>query len=447
MIRYRPFLRKQLGMMFFVSAAFLLVGAFIAWTHHNQAAADAALAQLREQPEYKQASAAMERRNAGVTPPSSAPAVPSPGPSLDLAYDAAAKDPGWKEFLASSSKPDRGADELARLQQFLEKHQALLSQIRALAAAGRPWYTLDLSDRAHLALKHLTPMRDFARLLRADLAVSIQQGAAGAAFEDLQAILQLGEILRDEPLLISQMFRCAVEGIAVDALLACPPGSFAPAQVQELQAALRSLQYREPLRESLLYESAWGASFFDAARGGASLGHALGEENSFSSFMLDLYGGPLGRPLLALDEADYARGMQQYALAAALPYYQAKPQLDDIESRMGNLPAWRLLTPTLLPGANGISANVARAEALRDVSYLGLGVELYQREHGEYPADLSLIASRERFTDPFTGEPYVYRPGTGNFLLYSLGYNQQDDHGVHHFRQGDIVWRGREVTP
>ncbi len=61
---------------------------------------------------------------------------------------------------------------------------------------------------------------------------------------------------------------------------------------------------------------------------------------------------------------------------------------------------------------------------------------------GEFPSQLPDLGKNA--IDPYTGEPFVYRPRPGGFLLYSLGFNRKDNGGVDFRDNGrpvDIVIR------
>ena len=80
----------------------------------------------------------------------------------------------------------------------------------------------------------------------------------------------------------------------------------------------------------------------------------------------------------------------------------------------------------------------------------GLALLRHKAAHGAYPATLAEIDPEflaEIPSDPFTGQPLVYRPEADGFALYSLGENLQDDGGTEETKDSyeskafDIVWR------
>jgi hypothetical protein len=75
-----------------------------------------------------------------------------------------------------------------------------------------------------------------------------------------------------------------------------------------------------------------------------------------------------------------------------------------------------------------------RARAARDSLPLAIAVKRYQLERGELPDDLDELVVAGYLpalpADPFSGASYVYRKQGGDFLLYSLGEDFDDDAGV-----------------
>jgi len=140
------------------------------------------------------------------------------------------------------------------------------------------------------------------------------------------------------------------------------------------------------------------------------------------------------------------------AEAARLPYFEARPLLEDIEESVLDLPRTRWVTRCLLHAdqdsswyIRGLFKIQAQHEAAVDLMRMGLLLEQYYVDHGCYPERLDAIAEGLGGSvpvDPFTGEPFHYTPQADTFLLYSVGVDLEDDGGRHDYRDGDLVWRG-----
>jgi len=153
---------------------------------------------------------------------------------------------------------------------------------------------------------------------------------------------------------------------------------------------------------------------------------------------------------LRQDEADYAQLMTRLIHAAEMPYYAALDEIEAVEHILENFSLHRYLTDMSIPHAVTQFSRVAELQTEVDLARVGLLIELHHAEHGVYPEHLSALAPELGGAvpvDPFTGQPYRYRPEEDGFTLYSLGSNIQDNGGRHDHSDGDIVWRGVAQLP
>jgi hypothetical protein len=84
---------------------------------------------------------------------------------------------------------------------------------------------------------------------------------------------------------------------------------------------------------------------------------------------------------------------------------------------------------------------------------VAIGLERYRLAHGEYPESLDALAPQffdKLPHDVINGQPLHYRrTSDGQFVLYSVGWNETDDGGVVGLHKdgrvdrdtGDWVWR------
>jgi hypothetical protein len=106
------------------------------------------------------------------------------------------------------------------------------------------------------------------------------------------------------------------------------------------------------------------------------------------------------------------------------------------------------------PEVVGTAQKIAVAQTSVDMARTACALERYHLAHSEYPEMLDALAPQ--FTekiphDVINGQPLHYRrTDDGNFLLYSVGWNETDDGGVVvlgttgrlvDLKKGDWVWR------
>jgi hypothetical protein len=117
----------------------------------------------------------------------------------------------------------------------------------------------------------------------------------------------------------------------------------------------------------------------------------------------------------------------------------------------------------LLPALGNAVKKFARAQSSVDLARVAIALERYRLAHGEYPESLDALAPQFVAKVPHdviggqssqgsgsAGRPLHYRrTSDGQFVLYSVGWNETDDGGVvgltkggaADISKGDWVWR------
>jgi len=356
----------------------------------------------------------------------------------------------WKEIEETVlKKPPKEwtADDWAQAKAFMDEARDLIHEIRRLAEMGGPAYELDFSKGYAIELPHLAQLRELTRLLGTDALVQARQGDYGEAVEDFVAGMKLATgTLADEPILISQLVRIAMDGIVwVYAQDALPPEGISPELVRRLIEYAGRIDCRDSFADSFSGEGMFGLGMFEQMREGTAIPDLFPNRSTLENLGLNLYSSAFARPWLNMDEEAFAETIGRLGDASRLPYYEAKPLLEQIQRDVEDLPRTRVLSREFLPSLTRAVEAQARNEAQLDLLQMGLSIEQYHVRNGTYPTTLDAIASDVGGrvpVDPFTGQPYIYKPSGRSFLLYSVGSNAVDDGGKYDYRTGDIVWRG-----
>ncbi len=342
---------------------------------------------------------------------------------------------------------------------FIEETQDFLGLVREAAAAGGPIYPLDFSKGMEMEAPHLKKVRDMVRLLHVDAMYQAAHGRMDTYVADITAMFQFSDALSAEPLLISHLMRMAVMNIAFDAVASGPNArELGTEHVARLQERTASASAREAFADSFAGEAQMALAMFDSIREGAdsiewiAVPAVLPDKVPLAErLVLALYESPLGGALVSADELEFVQGVDALVSANRLPLYQAREYIQAAQEQCDRLPRRRVFTRLLLPSLVRGSQAQARAEAMMDLTRLGLEMEQYHAETGQLPQSLNEVAARLGESvpiDPYTGESYIYRPAGDSFQLYSVGQNLMDDGGTHDPRDGDIVWRGEaQRTP
>lgn len=357
----------------------------------------------------------------------------------------------WRELYMQLR--DRGADRLSPeqirdLRLLIADHEQLLEDIRQLAKRGGPAYPINFDNNIKTILPHLSPMREFARMLAASAAIRARDGDYEAAVRDIIAGMQLADALAQEPVLVSQLVRWAMYNEVMRPLQRdMPPGQLPPHLVEEIAQHAARAGDRQPLVQSMQGEQYFVYEFFNETEQAnwPDYGQIFAGDGLATRAARFAYESPIMQPFRNLDAASYSRLSAQLVESMRLPYYEARPLLESIRNDVDSLARYNVATRAFVPAILRINEAHARFEAQIDLLQIGLAVESRYHDSGTYPESLDEL-SIGVLTDPHTGRPYHYQSTGDTFTIYSIGVNTVDDGGRHDFRDGDIVWRGEEPT-
>ncbi len=356
--------------------------------------------------------------------------------ALNVAVETA-EESGWNELAEEISNTDGPwpPDLAARVKAWLDAHQELLAQARALAARGADVQIADYSMKAiQDSIARFGDLRGVARLL----VLAAQAEAVDGRIDDAVGLLidaiAVGDLTGAAPLVISQMSRTASYRIVLDtAEQLLSQHNLSSAQLDQLDHALQHAGQRNQFAAAIANEAQLGTSTFDGIR--------------------DSPVGGIVRPLVNMNEASYIEGMTALAEVAAQPYYEGVTRRDEAQRTSQDLPFTHFISRNLLrfvqPALLRSMEDQARHEAGVDMARIAIALEREYRTNGGFPSSLDAIARHVGETipvDPFTGQSFQYRIDGAGFTLYSVGSNLTDDGGAEDGRNGDIVWHGGDST-
>lgn len=354
-----------------------------------------------------------------------------------------------EQELQGKSLQERTDEDWARAKSILDQNRELILEIRHLAEVGGPAHILDFSKGLAMELPHLAKVRGLARILREDALAQSRSGNMEEAAADIMAALKLSRVTKDEPVLISQLVRFAICGVACQtAQDALPAQGLAPDIARTLIDYAANVSYRDSFADSFSGEGTCGLGSFDKLRNGDP--SDFSPSSTWEQIGLQLYSSAFARPLVNMDEEAYTETLTRMGEISWLPYYEAKPQMDALEHDIENMSRLRVMSRTMLPALTRAIDAEARNETSLRLLQVGLSIEQYHNQNGAWPDSLDALAPSFGGNvpmDPYTGRPFVYKPTQDNFVLYSVATNGVDDDGKFDYRQGDIVWRGTPVKP
>ncbi|MCL6475938.1 MAG: hypothetical protein K6U75_12905 [Firmicutes bacterium] len=261
--------------------------------------------------------------------------------------------------------------------------------------------------------------RQFARLYIVQATLLAQQGKTAQALDAyLDAFAFLEKILNG-----GNVLHLTFHFMATSDLFQAIPALIPRLNAQDAERGARRLEQllaNEYSLEKLLEQEfrVWLTGWQRTVRG-----------QSLRGFRLDLPKSDLEREMLYLPKAPLSQAAQQYVQQwlqqVKLPYSQQQfvpypPALQQLGREL------------VVREPEGIALAIARytyTRARLRLLYTTLRLEAYRKSRGRYPASLKELGDSPYFTDPFSNQPFVYRPQGDRYMLYSVGPNGKDDGG------------------
>ncbi|MFH1548568.1 MAG: hypothetical protein ABID32_04580 [Candidatus Omnitrophota bacterium] len=133
------------------------------------------------------------------------------------------------------------------------------------------------------------------------------------------------------------------------------------------------------------------------------------------------------------------------------PYWQAYEGLGKIDEDIKNLQDKNLLSNIISSSNQRMYMSEALCDARLGIAEIAIANKIYNKKYGEYVGILSQLIPEilpSLPLDPFSGKDYVYKKKDKGFIVYSVGDNMKDDNGTKRtyeknspaYENYDIVW-------
>jgi len=369
------------------------------------------------------------------------PSYPEGQDSDEAKREAAAGDSLFDKLEADDY--DNLLEDIELLRPYLARQEEGLKLLVEAASRDKCDFNVDYSQGFETDLSHLANSRRAARVLGFAAVVAAADGDADAAAKYSWALFTIGNHLAYESLTISQLVRCAIFGIGygylgdVSSLCGIPP---------EWRARLSKEFSRYTDWDTwvnMTYERIMALADMETwVEGKARFGDyetllARPAPEIFAGLLTWLlFDSRLLGPLVAkMNAIKYLQLSEEYDQLQRNPSYQ----LSDEYWAFADEPDWPRIyavaygfaSPWGLARARGEMRKV-RAKAI--VAQVGLALSTCKDETGSYPGRLSALAPTfldEVPLDPYSDEPLIYRREGEGFVVYSVGYDGEDDGGVY----------------
>jgi hypothetical protein len=358
----------------------------------------------------------------------------------------------------------------------LSKYDSVVEDLRAAAKLPASRFPLeyDKEDPAAILLPHLAALKRSSQFLQLRALAELQAGQNEAALADVKLSLRLAEAIRTEPFIISHLVRLAILQIALQPVWeGLADHRWSDAQLAALDAELAQLDFLADYEFTVRSEPAFHIRLIDYLEQkrsryqefvtlfSSNSQHDADVLNNFTAAAI-FYLAPKGW----FDQNKIALVQRRQNWDASIvddPQQTFSPKLalagEAAQSAMTYSPF--NFFARLEGFLDNYAQKVARGQTAVNLARVAVALERFRLAHGEFPETLAPLAPPflEKIPhDVIGGQPLIYRrTGDGQFVLYSVGWNETDDGGVvgtqksHDPRdesdnrldlsQGDWVWR------
>jgi hypothetical protein len=374
----------------------------------------------------------------------------------------------------------------------LSKFDPVIEQLRQDSAKPYSRFPLQYDGMpAAILLPHLAAEKRFAQVLQLRAIAELQNGESEKALDDVKLMLRLTDASRTESILISHLVRIAILNLTLQPIWeGLANHQWSDTQLAELSSELAKLDFLADHQFVIRGERAFSIADIEFLRHLHDYPQDLDLKRPRFYFLAPFFSLMQMFSNLSSDEEHQWKDLQMLALG-----FGPSGWLDQNELRIAQFDTkWYLpivdedaetISPAkvraadnalnqaikhqtpenvfetlFIPGLGSTAEKFAYAQSSADLARVAIALERYRLAHGEYPQSLDALVPQfmEKIPhDVIGGQPLHYRrTDDGQFVLYSVGWNETDDGGVvvtkavgmnnnrtpiWDISQGDWVWR------
>ncbi|MGD0206197.1 MAG: hypothetical protein ABSC89_01095 [Verrucomicrobiota bacterium] len=348
----------------------------------------------------------------------------------------------------------------------LSKYDLAIEELRAASQLPGSRFPLnyDSESPSAILLPHLSALKRCSQALQLRSLAELQNSQPDNALADVQLALQLTDKIRSEPFLISHLVRIAMLQIMLQPVWeGLAEHKWSDEQLVALDAELVKLDFLPDYRLSMRGEMGCQGGEVDRLRHHPEQMQDLGGMSDGEGGFINLPGKIAARLIptgwLYQNQFRCARMMVDYYLPLADvnqgTFSPALARRGDaaVMAEIKTASPFNLLERLMLSGLGNGAKKFAYAQSSVNLARTAIALERYRLAHGEYPESLDALAPQfitKLPHDIINGQPLHYRrTSDGQFVLYSVGWNEIDDGGVVGLTKngnvdintGDWVWR------
>jgi hypothetical protein len=345
----------------------------------------------------------------------------------------------------------------------LSKFDSAVEELRE--ASQRPYSNIPINYEG--GFEALSPLFDelgvlkrCSQVLQLRAVAELADGQSAKALDDVKLMLYLNNSLRNSPFLISHLVRMAITSIALQPIWeGLAEHKWSDEQLVALDAELAKLDYLADYGFAMRGERAFAiGSFENQRRTRKMIVLQKGDDSTPNKpvvvslrFMPSAY---FYQNELAFAQLDQRWLLQLVDTNSRTISPAALQRVNDaVHAEMKHYSPYKVQALMTVPALDATVKKFAAIQASVDLARVACALERYHLTHGEYPETLDALAPQfiaQIPHDIINGQPLHYRrTDDGQFILYSVGWNETDDGGQIVFKKGgsvdrdkgDWVWR------
>ena len=332
-------------------------------------------------------------------------------------------------------------------------------------ASLRPYARMPLNyengfDTAGELLPWLANMKRCAQFLQLRILAELGDGQGGPALDDIKLLLGVNDSLRDQPYLISHLVRIAIVAITLQPVYeGLAQHRWSDAQLMELERTLARQDFLADFQLAMKGEKIMAIQTFERQR--ITRESKQWAESSGTNKLVTISYRFMPSAYFYQNELAFAQMHQKYILPlidqrnrivapAALRQSQAAVEAQKKHCFW----PYQAQAVMVIPAISACVKKMTVIQSQVDLARVACALERYRLAHGNYPETLDALAPQfieELPHDLINGQPLHYRRTEGGqFILYSVGWNEMDDGGKIVFftkggsvnlEKGDWVWQ------
>lgn len=351
---------------------------------------------------------------------------------------------------------------------------AVFEQLRQAGARPLSRFPIQYhsNDFSEIGLNHLQGIHEISHRLSLQACAELAAGQPDKALTDVKLIFSLADSVKSEPFLLSFQVRGGCIQIAVQPVWeGLAEHAWTKEQLQELQSRLQSSNFIADFDQVLKGKRASGIQMVDQFEK-----YGLGRlDDQFRIYIgapmnaldryhkwLDLFGRILPAGWYEEERLNYCavfdaqmKGTIDVTNARVFPsqvasnYAELTRRLPEDRKSLSSVLHHYAMTGYAPGELRSLPRQVACTQTAANQAAIACALERYRMANGHFPDALDALAPQfisRPPNDVITGRPYKYRrTDDGQFILYSVGWNEKDDGGVpgktlFDETQGDWVW-------